>query len=313
MNLKQAILLAEHLKANHYEFVTITPESHRTVLARDFDISHADLRDIFGWNRPFKHGCVNHNALLFAQEAGFFSQYSEGLKSNVRFSTLNYHLFMHSAYPTTEADAVFFGPDSYRYARLIKQTVASMPKKQRKKILDIGTGSGVGGIVLASALEHQYESLMLADINSKALEYAEINVAINAVPNVVFYMSDLYDSVAAPFDIIVSNPPYLVDASERAYRHGGGEYGSLLSTRIVLEGLPLLVDDGVLILYTASPIVGGKDLFFDSIKQIFLDKNYSAVYEEIDSDVFGEELSTSAYQKVDRIAVVSLVVNKISH
>ena len=313
MNLQQVIALADHLRANHYEFVTITPESHRAVLARDFDLSQANLRDIFGWNRPFKQGCINHNILLSAQEASIFSQHSEGWKSNIRFSTLENHLFMHSAYPTTDEDTVFFGPDSYRYARLIKQTVASMTKKRRNKVIDIGTGSGVGGVVLASALQHQYESLLLTDINPKALEYAKINVAINQAPRVECCISDLYESVTAPFDVIVSNPPYLVDSSERAYRHGGGEYGSLLSTRIVLEGLPLLADDGVMMLYTASPIVDGNDLFLDSIKQIFSDKNYSVVYEEIDGDVFGEELSTLAYRQVDRIAVVSLVVHKINH
>ncbi len=313
MNLQQVIVLADHLRAKHYEFVTITPESHRAVLARDFDLIQANLRDVFGWNRPFKQACINHNLLLSAQEAGILSQHSEGWKSNIRFSTLENHLFMHSAYPTTDEDTVFFGPDSYRYARLIKQTVASMTKKRRNKVIDIGTGSGVGGVVLASALQHQYESLLLTDINPKALEYAKINLAINQTPRVEYCISDLYESVTAPFDIIVSNPPYLVDSSKRAYRHGGGEYGSLLSTRIVLEGLPLLADDGVMMLYTASPIVDGNDLFLDSIKQIFSDKNYSVVYEEIDCDVFGEELSTSAYRQVDRIALISLVVHKINH
>jgi release factor glutamine methyltransferase len=47
-----------------------------------------------------------------------------------RFSTLNNLLLAHSPYPTTDADAVFFGPDTYRFCKLISDTI--------KKAVDIG-------------------------------------------------------------------------------------------------------------------------------------------------------------------------------
>ena len=168
----------------------------------------------------------------------------------------------------------------------------------------------VGGIVAASCLQHQYQELILTDINPKALEYAKINAEVASVAHVKFCISDLYSAIQAPVDLIIANPPYLVDSLQRAYRNGGGIHGSLLSTRIVLEGLPILADGGAMILYTASPIVDGKDTFLASIRDSLLSKSIAYTYEELDPDVFGEELLKEAYKNVDRIAVVSLVLTK---
>jgi methylase of polypeptide subunit release factors len=60
------------------------------------------------------------------------------------------------------------------------------------------------------------------------------------------------------FDLIISNPPYLVDKSRRLYRHGGGAWGCNLGLRIVQEGLTKLGPGGKLLLYTGTPIVEGK-------------------------------------------------------
>lgn len=330
---KNMLLLANHLKANHYQFTTTTPASHAIVMQRSYDENTVSMRDIFGWNRPFRSSALDNTSLAYMRAANVLSEYTETnnhqqdsidytglpnntglLKSTVRFSSLaihaTEHLFLHSAFPTTAADAVFFGPDSYRFATLLKKTIANLPNKDYKIIVDIGTGSGVGGIVAASYLQNRYQQLILSDINQQALEYAEINAALASIKHVSVVQSDLYAAFKHPIDLIIANPPYLVDTTARAYRHGGGEYGSLLSTRIVLEGLPLLAEGGAFILYTASPIVDGVDIFKTSIKPALNDANFSYVYEEIDPDVFGEELLTQAYKDVDRIAVVALVIVK---
>src|SRR5690606_10520216 len=81
----------------------------------------ADLRDIFGWSKPFQPSVVPEALFRLMQAAGIIEPYREGLLSKVRFSTLNDLIFVHSAYPTQAADAVFFGPDTYRFARAIGQ------------------------------------------------------------------------------------------------------------------------------------------------------------------------------------------------
>jgi methylase of polypeptide subunit release factors len=310
VNSQSLIELADHLKTSGYNFVTPTPATHHTVLQRAFNAHHVSALDIFGWNRPFKKTAVNESLWIYLQNADILSEHENLFKSKVRFSSLDRHLFMHSAYPTLDSEDVFFGPDSYRFASLIKKTIARFPAKSYKKIVDIATGSGVGGIVAASCLQHKYQELIFADINPKALEYAKINAEVASVTHAKFFLSDLYSAIQAPVDLIIANPPYLIDVLQRAYRHGGGAHGSQLSTRIVLEGLPMLADGGVMILYTASPIIDGQDTFLASIRESLQGKNIAYTYEEIDPDVFGEELLKEAYKKVDRIAVVSLVLTK---
>jgi len=104
----------------------------------------------------------------------------------------------------------------------------------------------------------------------------------------------------------VANPPYLNDLLKRAYRHGGGEYGSALSVAIARAAKSRLAPGGTLLLYTGAPIVRGSDRFLDAVQQEFDGSRLKWSYEEIDPDVFGEELDAPAYADVDRIAAVLL-------
>ncbi|MFT5231085.1 MAG: release factor glutamine methyltransferase [Planctomycetota bacterium] len=75
-------------------------------------------------------------------------------------------------------------------------------------ILDIGTGSGCIAISLAKELENAKVSAL--DISKGALEVARENAKKNIV-EVDFVQRDILTSeaVAASYDIIVSNPPYV--------------------------------------------------------------------------------------------------------
>jgi 23S rRNA G2069 N7-methylase RlmK/C1962 C5-methylase RlmI len=177
-------------------------------------------------------------------------------------------------------------------------------------MVDIGCGTGAGGIIAAKVLKQAPAQVILTDINASALRYARVNAQLAATPNTSFRQGDLFEVIDEPVDLIVANPPYLLDPGARLYRHGGGELGSGLSKRIVLEGLPRLTAHGTLILYTGSPIVDGRDTFWESIASAVQTPNVHCEYTELDPDVFGEELDTLAYSQVDRIAAVALVVTK---
>jgi methylase of polypeptide subunit release factors len=128
--------------------------------------------------------------------------------------------------------------------------------------------------------------------------------------DVTCVQGDLFAPLQGDFDLILANPPYLVDRSERAYRHGGGALGFALSERIVSEGAPRLAPGGRLVLYTGAPIVGGKDPFRAAAERLLAPCGWTVQYRELDPDVFGEELAEPAYAEVERIAAVALVVQR---
>lgn len=298
--------LGRELRAAGYRFVTPSPETHRRVNARKGSAAGASATDIFGWSRPFPQEALPAHWIDLMERGEVLESQGNMLASKVRFSSLGPALFMHSAYPTNGADAVFFGPDTYRFVRLATDALARRPAPRR--IVDVGCGSGAGGICLAMALGDA--EVVLGDINPVALRFAAINAALNGVANISFVTSDVLQGIDGHADLIVANPPYLVDPLARLYRHGGGFLGFDLSLRIVREGLHKLAPDGSLLLYTGSAIVDGRDLFHESISGELSAAGCGFDYEEVDPDVFGEELEQSPYDLADRIAVVALTVTR---
>ncbi len=302
--------LGRWLQAEDYRFTTVTPATHARVNARRDARTARSLRDIFGWSRPFSPDLLPEPVTGWLRQGGLLEQVdgATGLcRSKVRFSTLDQSLYAHSAYPTLGADAVFFGPDTYRFVALIDAELAHQQLAAGARILDIGCGAGPGGMAAALTAAACSPELVLADINPRALDFACANAALAGLSDVTFQQSDLFVSVAGRFDLIVANPPYLVDAGERTYRHGGGALGSALSLRIVREGLPRLAPGGRLVLYTGAPIVEGGDPFRDAVAALLRQAGAAFSYREIDPDVFGEELDAPAYANAERIAAVALV------
>ncbi len=284
--------LGRALRDTGYAFVTPTPETHRRVLARGGEARN--LRDVFGWSRPFPPGFLPLPFEALLEQASALLREGDLLRSAVRFSSLGPLLCAHSAYPTTEADAVFFGPDTYRFAALIEQRIASAGA-----VADVGCGSGAGGLLLA----RRAQSVQLLDINPRAVRFARANAELNGLPARAL-QSDVLSAAEGPLDLIVANPPYLADDLGRAYRDGGEDLGTALSVRIARESLARLAPGGRLLLYTATPVVDGAHLLWPALERLLEGTRWD--YRELDPDVFGEELDRYNYATVERIAVVAL-------
>ena len=81
-------------------------------------------------------------------------------------------------------------------------------KQEFSSALDIGTGSGCIPIALA---KHTNASIMAIDVSENALEVAKENAILNTV-KVKFILQDILHSESLPkVDLIVSNPPYVLD------------------------------------------------------------------------------------------------------
>jgi methylase of polypeptide subunit release factors len=305
---EEAALLAllGGLEARGYAFVTPTPATHARVIARPDRRTAKNVADVFGWSLPFRDGALDDDLLGLAEAAEILEAADGGMRrSRLRVSSLQGKLFLHSAFPTDDRDAVFFGPDSYRFADLIAAELADCPTATR--IVDIGTGSGVGGIVAAGSCPAA--RVTMTDINASALRLAGINAAHNRV-KAEFNLSDKLDAVSGEIDVALANPPYIIDAEERDYRNGGGLHGGQASLDMAVASAERLAPGGRLILYTGSAIVRGEDGLRTALAAAMTARNCTLRYREIDPDVFGEELEGPLYADVDRLAVVAAVATK---
>ena len=314
--------LAAALRDGGYRFVTPTPATHALVNRRPGNAWARDARDVFGWSRPFRDGVLAPDLVALMREAGVLAPAGgegEGWRSLVRLSSLagsgdrggdrggDDLLFLHSAYPTDAADAVFFGPDTSRFAAALGAHLASNPAPVRRAV-DIGCGAGPGAVLIA--LAHPGAEVLAVDINDAALRLTRVNAALAGAGNVVACRSDLLKGVDGAFDLIVSNPPYLVDPGARAYRHGGGPLGAGLSLAIAAEAPARLAPGGTLLLYTGAAVVNGTDPFRAAVADRLSGRGVGWTYRELDPDVFGEELMGGAYGDADRIAAVVLKAKK---
>ena len=301
------LALGYALRDADYHFTTVTPGTHARVNQRPENAEAQCLADVFGWSRPFRSGVLPFPMLDIMEQAGVLIRDNGYCRSLVRVSSLNGELFFHSAFPTTAANSVFFGPDTYRFAAAILRVLRERDRPIHRAV-DIGCGAGPGGIVAAKILTGAEVSMV--DINEAALRLARVNVQLAGVTNIEVRRSDLLTSLEGSFDLMVANPPYLVDPAQRAYRHGGGPLGAGLSLAILDTALERLSPGGTLVLYTGAAVVSGADPFRAAAADRLSQSGARWAYREMDPDVFGEELGAEAYRHADRIAAVVLTVER---
>lgn len=303
MNDKDRALLdlLRTLDARGYSFITPTPATHARVVRRKRLAE--DLRDILGWSLPFQRDTLDPDLFALLERADALEQHDNHFSCRLRVSCLGQRLFLHSAYPTDDRDAVFFGPDSYRFAALLDAEANLI--RNRRHIVDLGAGAGVGGLIAAS--HAPAARITLCDTNAKALRLAAINAAFAGV-DIETIAGDCLASLPGDADCIIANPPYIVDDRDRAYRHGGAMHGGEVSLEWARAAAAQLAPGGVLILYTGSAIVAGRDELKDALREAL--NGFTLNYRELDPDVFGEELDHAAYADVERIAIVALTAQK---
>ena len=299
------LALLRRLDEIGYHFVAPTPATQARVLARPTMKKARDLRGILGWSQPFDPDLMPQDLLALFERADALESVEGSLKSKLRVSSVAGRLFLHSAYPTESGDSVFLGPDTYRFVHLLERTLPDIRPVGR--LVDQGTGAGVGGIVAAAMLPGA--RITLLDVNRFALGLAAINAAHAGIDVELVEGSDL-GAVVGDIDCVIANPPYMMDEGARDYRDGGGMHGAQLSFDWTIDAARRLPPGGAMILYTGSAIADGRDKLHEALERSLPMLGCTLDYREIDPDVFGEDLEKPAYADVERIAVVSAVVRR---
>jgi 16S rRNA G1207 methylase RsmC len=103
-------------------------------------------------------------------------------------------------------------PDVFSQSKIDKGTqliIEKMELANANKILDLGCGIGVIGIVAASIISSNSQ-VVLTDINRRAINLTKSNLKKNNIKNAEARWGDLYEPVKeekGTFDVIVTNPP----------------------------------------------------------------------------------------------------------
>jgi methylase of polypeptide subunit release factors len=98
------------------------------------------------------------------------------------------------------------------------------------RVLDLGCGGGVQALLAA----RHADSVVGVDLNARALAFARFNARLNGVRNVEWREGDLYAPVGGErFDLVVSNPPYVVSPESWLLFRDGGGAGDGICARIV--------------------------------------------------------------------------------
>jgi len=104
------------------------------------------------------------------------------------------------------------------------------------RLLDIGTGSGA--LLLALLTELKNAGGVATDISPAAIGIARGNAErLGLAPRCTFVVCDIAGGVAGPFDLIVSNPPYIAHADIAALEPEVRDYDPALALDGGIDGL----------------------------------------------------------------------------
>jgi len=140
---------------------------------------------------------------------------------------------------------------------LIEAALEQFERTQAVRILDLCTGSGCVAVGLGR--EFPRATIVASDISEEALAVARRNVTRHGLAaRVRCTRADLFTGIEGPFDLIVSNPPYVptIDAKslqpevrefEPPAALFAGEDGMRIVRRLVKEACTTLAPEGILI------------------------------------------------------------------
>lgn len=202
---------------------------------------------------------INRSKLILAQEKEIEEekkkQYEREIEKIIEGTPMqyitNYQEFMKLPF-YVDKNVLIPQPDT---EILVEEVIKIAKEKNKKKILDICTGSGAIGIALAHNLSSS--KITISDISKEALQVAKKNAKQNnVIEKIELIESNLLEKIKGKFDIIVSNPPYIETdiiktlskqvQKEPKIALDGGKDGLYFYKKLIKEAPKYLEKDGYL-------------------------------------------------------------------
>jgi SAM-dependent methyltransferase len=129
-------------------------------------------------------------------------------------------------------------------------------RREIASTLDLGSGCGIQAILAAP----HSKRVVGVDCNPRAVAIAQFNAKLNGIENVDFREGDMFGPVGTEtFDLIVSNPPFIISPEKRHFFLNSGLEGDEICRRIVQEAPRFLKDGGYCILNANWAVVEKED------------------------------------------------------
>ena len=110
------------------------------------------------------------------------------------------------------------------------------------RALDIGAGSGIQSVLAAGHAER----VVACDINARALNFTAFNALLNGADNVECRAGTFFEPVAGErFDLIVSNPPFVISPDTAMVFRDSGLQGDDVSRQVLQQAAEHLEEGGL--------------------------------------------------------------------
>lgn len=137
-----------------------------------------------------------------------------------------------------------FHPGLYTTSPHLADMINSLGIRENDRVLDLGTGSGIGAVFSAQFTKH----VVAVDINPNAVRCAKINALINGYEErISVRLGNLFEPVRDEvFDLIFFNPPFYLGKPknwhETAFK--GGDYPDHICHTFLRDAPKHLASDG---------------------------------------------------------------------
>ena len=180
-------------------------------------------------------------------------------------------------------------PETSELVERIQNTEYRVQSNHPFRVLDIGTGSGC--IAIALKKRHPEWEVTGIDISAEAIEVAKENARRNGV-EVDFQQADILECCqpsaisSQPFDVVVSNPPYICEKEKESMRRNVLDYEPA-------SALFVSDDDPLLFYRRIASLRLGKYLFFEineaypaELSALLSEAGYTDI--QLTNDIYGK-------------------------